>query len=362
MMSAMDEMPPSYEEAKACAKYASAPCINEGYVPDDDVKDGIILPPTAPPIPEEEQRSPSVLNLPPITELDVREACLQYVSEHCCYGQKFARDAEYTEIKNKCTFHYKLETFGEKRESVQRFAPYKGQPIDGPENGPPPHPWSIQVQANTPFQDGKVQMEIPHTAYVKTCGTCVGNGRVRCSSCSGQGGSTCWNCGGRGRDNNERCTSCDGTGRKRCWTCNGTGQETCDTCDRRGKLKHYRVLIVTWKNHIDHFVTETSSLPKELILEAGGRQLCRDENTRVFPIVDAQDMSVNMASSNLLAKHGRAFPNEMIRKQRHQLRAVPLTRIRYRWKNKDGEFYVYGFQNKVYFESYPQKCCCCTCI
>ncbi|GFX87803.1 DDE_3 domain-containing protein [Trichonephila clavipes] len=81
----------------------------------------------------------------------------------------------------------------------------------------------------------------------------------------------------------------------------------------------------------------------------------------VYPINHATDETVNTASLAMVERHAHAFPSEFIRQQRHILRAVPLGRVQYAWKQKQGEFYVYGFQKKVYFEDYPQKCICCTC-
>ena len=42
-----------------------------------------------------------------------------------------------------------------------------GQPIDGPNNGQPPTPWSIAAQPAKLFQNSEVKIEVPHTAVVK---------------------------------------------------------------------------------------------------------------------------------------------------------------------------------------------------
>ena len=54
-------------------------------------------------------------------------------------------------------------------------------------NGPAPRPWDIMATPAAMFSDSKMKMEVPHTAFVKPCHTCVGNGRVRCDDCSGYG-------------------------------------------------------------------------------------------------------------------------------------------------------------------------------
>ncbi|GBM07707.1 hypothetical protein AVEN_137591-1 [Araneus ventricosus] len=257
---------------------------------------------------------------------------------------------------------YKLESFGEKRESAPRFTGYYGQSIDGPENGPSPDPWDVQVGVPTKFIDHKITTEIPHTALVKTCSTCDGDKEVDCSSCYGRGSSSCSSCSGSGRDSeNDSCSSCGGSGSERCWRCSGDGKVECSTCNGNGKVKWYRLLIVTWKNHVDHFVSNKENLPKDLIPEASGREIFNQQGDQVDAMSTAPDRIVNQASAVLIGKHNSSFGNEMIIAQRHCLRAVPFTKATYIWRDKKGEFYVYGFDRKVYFEDYPQQCCCCVC-
>ena len=62
-----------------------------------------------------------------------------------------------------------------------------GQMIDGPQNGPAPGPWDIAVQPTQLFQNSQNHFEVPHTASVKVCHGCTGNGFNRCSKCLGRG-------------------------------------------------------------------------------------------------------------------------------------------------------------------------------
>ncbi|GIX66552.1 protein SSUH2 [Caerostris extrusa] len=182
----MEEMkPPAYDAGPAIGICPTGPQVNTGYVPDE----GVVMPPTAPPFEmPAQQRMPFADLDDELTDEELREACYQFVSENCCYGKRFIRDTQLPEINNGCTFHYQLETFGEKRESVERHEPFTGQYVDGPQNGPPPGPWDIPITIPEMFQDCQIKTEIPHTAYVKECGRCVGNCRVRCDSCYGRGG------------------------------------------------------------------------------------------------------------------------------------------------------------------------------
>ena len=66
-----------------------------------------------------------------------------------------------------------------------------GQTIDGPENGQAPSAWDIAVQPSRMFFDHQKSYEVPHTASVKTCINCNGEGMNRCWQCLGRGIVSC---------------------------------------------------------------------------------------------------------------------------------------------------------------------------
>lgn len=65
------------------------------------------------------------------------------------------------------SFQYTLETFCEGRDTGYVNEPYRGGPVDGPQNGPPPPPWAIPCQPNGMFETHTKEMEVPHTATVR---------------------------------------------------------------------------------------------------------------------------------------------------------------------------------------------------
>lgn len=71
--------------------------------------------------------------------------------------------------KNFITLQYTLETFTEARKTGFMHVPYRGGPVDGPENGPPPPPWAIHCLADSMFHTHVKKMEVPHTATVRVC-------------------------------------------------------------------------------------------------------------------------------------------------------------------------------------------------
>ena len=62
----------------------------------------------------------------------------------------------------------------------------------------------------------------------KSCGTCVGTGKVECSRCNGTGHAKCGKCGG--------------TGKVECGTCSGKGEIRCPDCEQREKEENEKLL------------------------------------------------------------------------------------------------------------------------
>ncbi|XP_055940378.1 protein SSUH2 homolog [Argiope bruennichi] len=304
----------------------------------------------------------SETDLPSLSDQEIRDLCFEYIQDYYCYGSKFISDMILTDIKTEFIYHYRLESFTEKRESSDAAYPYYGQPVDGAENGRAPGLWDIPIGAPKWFTEEKRSAEIPHTSYVKTCGRCNGTKKVTCPRCIGTGMAKCPTCSGKGKDSEDNfCTECRGKGKISCWLCSKTGSVSCKTCSGTGKLKHQKQLDVTWRIHPEDFFTNTYALPKLYLLEAEGKEILRQEGQTVQPINFEQNAVLNEGSVALIAKHNSSFSDEKILAQRHYLRKIPLTKVMYAWSAKRGEFYIYGFQNKVYFEHYPQQCCCVPC-
>ncbi|GIX66550.1 protein SSUH2 [Caerostris extrusa] len=292
----MDEMkPPSYEESIAGSREKPyGPHVNTAFETDDVTLQSPSAPQVFAAAPPERQ---PLLCLVTLTDPQLREACQEYVDESCCYGSRFIRDMILTDILNDSAFHYKLESFGEKRESVHRYTGYYGQSIDGIENGPIPDPWDVEVGVPTKFLDHKITTEIPHSAYVKQCHTCHGRKIVTCSSCRGFGKESCSRCRGRGKDRDK----------KRCSSCGAQAQELAG------------LLIVTWKNHINDYVSNSDNLPGDLVTQVEGKDLFCEQGIQVIPMTMALDNEINIASSALIREHSVSFPSEQILAQRHKL-------------------------------------------
>ncbi|GBM07703.1 Protein SSUH2 [Araneus ventricosus] len=257
-------------------------------------------------------------DLPSLSDQEIRDLCYEYIQDYCCFGSKFIRDMIITDIKNQFIYHYRLESFAEKRESSDAIFPYYGQPVDGPENGPVPGLWDIPIGDPKWFTEEKRSAEIPHTSRVVTCLTCNGTKTVCCPRCLGTGMAQCPRCSGSGKDGEDtRCSVCDGTGKTSCWVCNTTGMVICKTCSGNGRVKHQMQLDVTWKIHPGDFFTNTYTLPKLLLLEAEGKEIIRQEGQTVQPIHFEHNTILNEGSAALIAKHKSSFSDQKILAQKY---------------------------------------------
>ncbi|WAR26498.1 SSUH2-like protein [Mya arenaria] len=310
-----------------------------------------------------------IQGLPQIDEIEARNALLQHVSEHCCYGSGAAQSLRFTDLKHSSAFHYTLETFGEARSTAWAYDPYTNQQIDGPQNGHAPGPWDILVAPPSMFKKQQSHIEVPHSAVIKPCHTCMAMGRVQCQKCFGRGRIQCTSCDGfghktvfrNGEHEHESCHWCHGDGSQSCCTCHGFGMVKCTCCQGHCSLKCYIKLTITWTNHLTDHIVERTALPDHLIRNVAGRVVFTETQQRVWAINHFPDAEINNASNRLVSQHTTAFPSEKILMQRHKVRIVPVTQAMYKWKDTDSDYFVYGFEKKVYAPNYPQQCCCgCT--
>ncbi|XP_030853629.1 protein SSUH2 homolog isoform X1 [Strongylocentrotus purpuratus] len=373
-----DDVEVNPDNAAGAAPIASAPPLEKmDQVAGYNQMDAPLPPPPPPSYDEATQPTEraGIEQTPTLTDEEAREALLSYVAENCCYGKKAAKNLHVNDLKHTAAFHYTLETFTEKRTTKWVNEPFSGQPVDGPQNGPAPLPWSIAVNIPAMFTNSIAKVEVPHTASVKPCHDCHSMGFRRCHTCLGRGRTRCHHCHGHGRrhvnhyDHHEKrhisrwesCTFCHGRGRQRCFTCHGHGQITCCTCKGRGSLKFFIQLTVNWINHMNDNIVERTALPDELIRNVTGQVAFKEENARIWPINHFPDQAINQASRELVQQHSGAFQQERILQQRHQVRIIPVAESLCRWKEKNFSFFVYGFERKVHAPDYPQQCCCgCT--
>ncbi|XP_017264828.1 protein SSUH2 homolog isoform X2 [Kryptolebias marmoratus] len=324
---------------------------------------GGFLPPPMPafpapqPTPELEQPH---WNIPSISEETARGAFTLYASSKCCYSKAPAKDGVIMNMEAFNTYRYRLETFTESRSTEWSHEPYNGQPVDASIQ-PPPGPWDIPAKAPSFFIEGKQQIKVPYTSSIKPCHNCLGMGKSPCKDCAGAGNKVCWVCNGSGfRFGTERCSHCFGRGRDNCATCSGQGSKICNTCRGKQQLLVYISLNVKWTNNSDDYVVEQSSgLQVDNLTKVSGKELFRDSQYMVYPLIGFPDPSVSQASQHLVSDHqGKYSQASRILQQRQTIELIPVTRVTYSWKGKTYIYFVYGNEFKVHTDDYPATCCC----
>ncbi|XP_036387468.1 protein SSUH2 homolog [Megalops cyprinoides] len=323
---------------------------------------GGFVPPPAPyppPAPEPAPVQPE-WNIPSITEDTAQEAFLLYASGHCCYSKAPAQDGVITSMDAFNTYRYRLETFTESRSTEWDHEVYHGQPVDA-FTQTAPGPWDIKVQMPTLFQDHTEDIKVPYTSSVKNCHTCMATGRIPCKECSGAGNKVCWVCNGSGvRSGEEQCSHCNGRGRENCSHCHGHGSNECKTCHGKRQLLVYIKLMVKWTNNIEDYVVEQSSgLKVENLSSVSGKELFKDTQYMVYPVMGFPDPAVGQAAERLVRDHQATYSqNARILQQRQTIELIPITKVTYKWKGNLHNYFVYGNEFHVSADDYPATCCC----
>uniref|UniRef100_A0A3Q3M7B9 Ssu-2 homolog, related sequence 1 n=1 Tax=Mastacembelus armatus TaxID=205130 RepID=A0A3Q3M7B9_9TELE len=356
--------PPASESPGPSAPPASMFDSMPGYEGTVAGGGGGFLPPPMPaypaPQPEPGPDQPH-WNIPSITEDVAREAFIQFALRHCCYSSAPAKDGVITSMQPFNTYRYRLETFTESRSTEWSHEPYNGQPVDAYAQ-PPPGPWDIPAKTPSFFMAGKQIIKVPYTSSVKSCHMCLGMGRKPCRNCAGSGNKVCWVCNGSGlRQGHQQCHHCHGRGRENCNSCQGRGSRPCDTCRGQQQLLVYINLTIEWTNNSDDYVVEQSSgLQMKNLSKVSGKEVFRDSQHMVYPVMGFPDRTVVLAAQRLVSEHqSKYFQTSRIIQQRQTIELIPITKVTYMWKQKSHMFFVYGNEFAVNAEDYPATCCCC---
>lgn len=340
------EAPPGYQQAVLSA---GAPLPPPAYEPPDEASR-----------PEETFTGVGIID-----EQQVRDAICAFADKNCCYGTGAAERMSLEKMEPSGGLHYQLESFTETRTTCWQHLPYQGGFVDGPHCGRAPAVWEIVCSPSELFNTHTKKIEVPHTSNVKTCHTCTGCGFVRCTKCQGRGKVRCSSCHGsgrrtvhhNGRSERRNCTWCHGSGRKRCSRCSGDGRVRCPTCEGYTKLRWFIELTVQYTNNLEDFIHETTDLPNELIRDVSGKVVFEQTLPYVWPISQYHIQEINLSSIEMVERHRSAWPNSKMLQQRQVLRSVPVTEVHYKFKDKDGRFWVYGNEQEVHCPDYPQSCC-----
>ncbi|XP_041808881.1 protein SSUH2 homolog [Chelmon rostratus] len=312
--------------------------------------------PVAPPQPGP---APDDWSIPSLSEDVAREAFKSFASSHCCYSNSPANDGVITSMESYNTYRYRLETFTESRSTEWAHKPHEGEPADF-YTQTAPRPWEIQATPPSLFSDHTEEIRVPYTSSIKDCHTCHGTGTKPCDECHGDGYKPCWVCNGSGTNNNDSCSRCNATGKDRCTECNSQGTKDCDTCQGKRQLLTYINLKVEWVNHVeDHVVEHTSSLNIDDLRSVSGKELFKNSQYLVYPLLGFPNPAISEASERLVREHQSKYAqNSRILQQRQRVELIPISQVNYKWKGDSHVYFVYGNEHQVSADNYPATCCC----
>ncbi|XP_023812448.2 protein SSUH2 homolog [Oryzias latipes] len=299
-------------------------------------------------------------NIPSISEDTAREAFMLFASSKCCYSSAPAKDGVIINTEAFNTYRYRLETFTESRSTEWRQEPYSGQTVDAYAQ-PPPGSWDIPANSPSLFVDGRQCIRVPYTSSLKNCDSCVGMGRKPCKYCAGAGNKLCRLCNGYGfRIGFNRCYHCNGRGRENCNHCNGQGSRMCEICNGKRQFLVFKILNVKWTNNIeDYIVEQCSGLQLKNLRKVSGKELLKESQPMVEPVMGFPDPNVVQASQRLVNEHqGKYRQTSRILRQRQTIELIPVTKVAYTWKEETHIYFVYGNELKVSADNYPATCCC----
>uniref|UniRef100_A0A3B5M5V9 Ssu-2 homolog n=1 Tax=Xiphophorus couchianus TaxID=32473 RepID=A0A3B5M5V9_9TELE len=306
-------------------------------------KESGFLPPPVPlqPVaPAQPGPTPEEWNIPALSEDVAREAFKDYVQSQCCYQSGPANEGVITNMESFNTYRLRLETFTESRSTEMAEKPYEGETADF-YTQPAPTPWEVQTKTPELFTKHTEEVRVPYTSNIKVI--------KQCNKCNGSG-----------KNEEENCTDCNGTGKDRCSKCSGAGKKKCETCKGKKKLLTFIKLKVEWANHVDnHVVEQNSGLKAEELNSVNGKELHKMTQIMVYPLYGFPNPAIVEASDRLIKEHQSKYAQtSRILQQRQTVELIPVTKVNYKWKSSIHIFYVYGKENKVNTDNYPETCCC----
>ncbi|KAM4613382.1 protein SSUH2 homolog [Polymixia lowei] len=312
------------------------------------------LEPVAPPQPSGE----ADWSIPCLSEDVAREAFKMYASSNCCYSKSPATDGVITNMEPFNTYRYRLETFTESRATEWAHKPHEGEPADF-YTQTAPRPWEVQATPPQLFTNHMEEIRVPFTSSIKECHSCHASGTMPCQECNGRGSKECWVCHGTGQSGEQECSRCNSTGKDSCSECNSQGYKECETCDGKQQLLTYIKLKIEWTNHVEDFVLEqTSGLHTGDLSSVTGKELFKNSQYLVYPVLGFPDPAISEASERLVREHQTKYAEtSRILQQKQTVELIPITKVAYKWKGDNHVYYVYGNEHQVSAD-YPATCCC----
>ncbi|XP_070978495.1 protein SSUH2 homolog [Oncorhynchus clarkii lewisi] len=313
---------------------------------------------------------PEVFNpfiLSPLPEQTIRDVLVDWVRNKPLLSPTAARGMVITGITHEVAYCYRLETFTEHRSVCLRFEPQcktSKAPVSPKPAGEvqEPQPWKVPVTPAKMFHNQVLNYRLIHTDRVTGCSYCQEHKWVMCKACCASTRVRCPVCHGRGRGTKKPCRECKGEKMVPCMSCMSLGRVCCEMCVGNGQLCYFKELRVDYHCHLDRYLLGVpGGIPEERISHAIGEILHNGLGQKVCPISTFSVEEVNAASQRMVRSSHSSWPQCRIIQQRHLLRAVPVTRVQYRWRDTSGSVFIFGVDHSIYWPDYPERrirlCC-----
>lgn len=329
-----------------------------------------------------------------LSHADAVEILNEWGSKGFFRKRKLGKSTYIQKIENSPCYIIRGGTQYENRQLTRGYEPYFGGEID--DKSPSPNMWDIKVKRPlNKFVNAVTEIKVPHSEKVTTCDDCLGAANVACSSCggggelhcsycggsgsngcSGCGGSggmlqtvyttvvshpdgnthqeprteyvTCSGCGGAGRFT---CNGCHGTGLVDCSTCRGCGTLECVMCQAQGRLKKYKLLIVTFEAQTNSQSIGAVEIDEDELLKVTGSDVLNKFDDQIIELDELND-------DRKLQNHALEFletfsnPQSRILFQALNITKIPVFKVTYkkRFGGKEKHLWIYGNEREIYFE------------
>lgn len=106
-------------------------------------------------------------------------------------------------------------------------------------------------------------------------------------------------------------------------------------------------------------VEQSSGLHVANLSSVSGKELFRDTQYMVYPVMGFPDPAVVNAAERLVQDHQSKYSQtSRVLQQRQTIELIPITKVTYHWKGNSHMYFVYGNELEVSADNYPATCCC----
>uniref|UniRef100_A0A3P8ZCK2 Uncharacterized protein n=1 Tax=Esox lucius TaxID=8010 RepID=A0A3P8ZCK2_ESOLU len=294
----------------------------------------------------------------PLSEQTIHDVLVDWLRNKPLSSTAAAKGMVITNVAHEVVYCYKLETFTEHRSLSLRFEPLCKAPeaTASPTTAElkEPQPWKVPVTPAKMFHNQVFNYRLNYTNRVTGCSYCQEQKWVMCKACRASTRVRCPVCRAHGRFTKKPCRACKDKKMVTCMSCMALGRVCCEMCLGVGQLCYFKELRVDFQCHVTRYLLGLpGGIPEDRICHAVGEILYAGSGQKVQPISTFPVEEINAASLRMVQASQSNRHQCCVVQQRHLLRAVPVSRVQYRWRDTSGSVFIYGSDHSVYWPDYP---------